>query len=118
MFLPWSPLLNLGQAAFFLPFEIEFIAVSVSVRVAVVAAWTGLVLYEYTKRLRVLPHVLILSSGVLSFSAVAIFAQTGWLFSFGPYLALSGGACKALGVVLERLELEIVIEREGTKTGQ
>ena len=85
--------------------------VSVIVRAAAITGWAGVILYEYLKR-RVVPYGAILVSGALSFVAVILFAQTGLDLSWGAYLALAGGVFKVSGVVLEKLEVEIVVERE------
>lgn len=118
MFLPWSPTLGLGQNVLSFPPTLEFTIVSVTIKIAAVLAWIGVVLHEYVERLgrlHLMPYCVIFVSSILSFVAVALFAQTGWLFSFGPYLASFGGICKALGVITEKLEVEVVLNQGKAK---
>jgi len=106
-YLPWS--LIVGQGAL-LPAS-EFLTVSALSKAAAVVAWAGVVLYEYVER-RTVPYGTILASSVLSSLAVALFAITGTPASWGAYLALIGGVLLAVGVLIERLELEVVVDLE------
>ena len=109
VFLPWSPLW--GQASYALPFTYPFITISIVIRAAAVIGWAGVILYEYFKG-RVVPYGAILVSGALSFVAFLLFAQIPLGLSWGAYLALAGGIFKVSGVLMEKLEVEVVLERE------
>ncbi|NIR14661.1 hypothetical protein GWN63_05005, partial [Candidatus Bathyarchaeota archaeon] len=69
------------------------------------------VLYEYIEG-RLVPYVAIMASGSISFTTVILFATRGVSLSWGAYLALVGGVLMVLGVVMEKLEVEIVVEHD------
>jgi hypothetical protein len=89
----------------------EFLIVSILIRGATIVGWTGVILYEYVED-RILPYVAILSSSILSFLAVAFFVSTEIGLSWGAYVSLVGGAFMMLGVMIEKLEVEIVVQLE------
>jgi hypothetical protein len=107
LYLPWSLIIGSGVR---LPAS-EFLTVSVLIRAATIVGWIGVILYEYVKS-RILPYVAILTSSILSFLAVAFFAATEIGLSWGAYMSLVGGAFMMLGVVMEKLEVEIVVQLE------
>jgi len=107
LYLPWSLIIGGGtrlQGS-------EFLTVSVLIRAATIVGWAGVILYEYIER-RILPYVTILTSSILSFTAVAFFATTEIGLSWGAFLGLVGGVLMVLGVVIEKLEVEVVVQQE------
>jgi uncharacterized membrane protein len=107
LYLPWSLIIGGGtrlQGS-------EFLTVSVLIRAATIAGWTGVILYEYIES-RILPYVAILTSSILSFTAVAFFATMEIGLSWGAFLGLVGGVLMVLGVVIEKLEVEVVVQLE------
>jgi len=105
--LPWSLIIGSGTR---LPAS-EFLIVSVLIRAAVIVGWGGVILYEYIVS-RMLPYVTILASSILSFLAVGFFARTEIGLSWGAFLGLVGGVLMMLGVVTEKLEVEIAVQFE------
>ena len=107
LYLPWSLIIGGGtrlQGS-------EFLTVSGLIRAATIVGWTGVILYEYIER-RIMPYVTILTSSILSFLAVALFATTEIGLSWGAFLDLVGGTLMVLGVVIEKLEVEVVVQHE------
>ena len=102
LYLPWSPLLAWGWVARALPFTVDFLMVSVVVRVAAAVGWAGVIFHEYVGR-RFIWTSAVFVSGLLSFVAVVFFALTGFPFLFGAFLILAGGILKFVGIVVERL---------------
>ena len=107
LYLPWSLIIGDGVR---LPAS-EFLTVSVLIRAATIVSWIGVILHEYVES-RILPHVAILTSSILSFRAVALFATTEIGLYWGAYVSLVGGAFMMLGVVIEKLDVEIVVQLE------
>lgn len=109
LYLPWSPLLAGGWVVRALPFTVDFLRVSVVVRVAAVVGWAGVVLYEYVG-IRVIWGGAVFVSGVLSFLAVGLFALTGLCFYLGAYLVLVGGVLKVTGIVVGEAVMKECLE--------
>ena len=76
-----------------------------AIRVAAIVGLGGLVLYVYHKGVSF--SLVLIVSMVLSFSSVAIFAQTYGSFLLGPYLVSAAGILKLAGLILKNLRLEI-----------
>jgi hypothetical protein len=110
LYLPWNLIIGCGVR---LPAS-EFLTVSVLIRAATIVGWIGVILYGYVEG-RILLHVAILTSSILSFMAVAFFATTEIGLSLGAYVSLVGGAFMMLGVVIERLDVEIVVQLEESR---
>jgi len=86
-------------------------AVTNMMRTAAIIAWAGIILHEYIKN----PHfsyVALAASGILSLSAVGMFTSTGTPLSWGAYSSLIGGITLTSSIIVEKLEVEIVIEGE------
>ena len=107
LYLPWSLIIGSGVR---LPAS-EFLTVSVLIRAATIVGWIGVIIHEYVES-RILPRVAILTSSILSLLAVAFFATTEIGLSWGAYVGLVGGAFMMLGVVIEKLDVEIVVQLE------
>jgi len=107
LYLPWSLIIGSGMGLQ----GSEFLTVSGLIRAATIVGWTGVILYEYIER-RIMPYVTILTSSILSFLAVALFATTEIGLSWGAFVGLAGGVLMVLGVVIEKLEVEVVVQHE------
>jgi len=107
LYLPWSLIIGSGTVLH----ASEFLTVGVLIRAAAMVGWAGVLLHEYVES-RMLQYVTILTSSALSFLAVAFFTTTGINLSWGAYLGLAGGAFLLLGVLIERLEVELVVDLE------
>lgn len=98
--------------------------ISELIRAAIIVGWASVVLYWYVERRipsrmlrRVIFYSVVLASSFLSFIAVGMFALTGISLSLGAYLALVGGVLMVLGVLMEALKVEVVVEREVGEQG-
>jgi len=97
----------------------QLLTISVLSKATVIVGLAGVVLCWYVGRRmlsrmlsRVLSYSVILASSFISFIAVAIFTLTEISLTWGAYLAVVGGVLMVLGVVVEGLEVEVVVERE------
>lgn len=113
LYLPWSLIIGSGTVLY----ASEFLTVGVLIRAAAIVGWAGVLLHEYVES-RTLNYVTILTSSVLSFLAVTFFAATGINLSWGAFLGLAGGAFLLLGVVIEKLEVELVVDLEERREGK
>jgi hypothetical protein len=122
-FFPWS---EVGAWHFFLPFSIPLpltwnvqylkvsfpiLVISVATRVAAILGAAGLFLLGHLKN-RVISGAILIVSVILSFVSVGFFSQIGLSFSYGVYLASGGGILKLMGIVLENLKVQIVVETD------
>ena len=125
LYLPWS-IVNgtsdlLPPSEFFKIMQVraQLLTISVLSKATVIVGLAGVVLCWYVGRRmlsrmlsRVLSYSVILASSFISFIAVAIFTLTEISLTWGAYLAVVGGVLMVLGVVVEGLEVEVVVERE------
>jgi len=109
-YLPWTPpLLTLDRSAIFLEGS-TYVVASLSIRVAAILAWVGVILYEFVKKKLLIPRVFILVSIILSLLAFSVFVGMNFIFSWGFYIAVLGLVCKSVGILSDVLKVEVILE--------
>lgn len=114
-YLPWAPLLNLGNIPSHLPGTIEYKAVGVSIRVAACLGWAGVLVYAYRDKRKLMSMILILLSGIVSVISVILFYMLNMFVSLGFYTALVGGVLTLSSALFNLLGIEIILESEENK---
>lgn len=119
--LPWS---QIAKKQMYLPLSLPStltattlipITVSLTAHAAAITAWIGIALSLYTNR-KLTSQLTILISGILSFTSVAIFLQSGWTPYWGvPIIAVSG-ILTILGLTATNIKIEIVTEKSEDKS--
>jgi hypothetical protein len=115
-FLPFSFPLPLGWQVHFMPERAPLLVVSVATRVAGFLGIAGIILLGRLKR-GVFPWAVFISSAAMSFVSFGIFSQLDWSLYLGVYLVLFGGFLKVVGLVLENLEVQLVVEENAAAAG-
>jgi len=114
-YLPWAPLLSLGNIPSHLPGTIEYKAVGISIRVAACLGWAGVLVYAYRDKLKIMSMILLFLSGIVSVISVISFYMLNTFVSIGFYTALVGGILMLSSALFNLLGIEIKIESEENK---
>ncbi|MFP3984595.1 MAG: hypothetical protein ACLFU9_01335 [Candidatus Bathyarchaeia archaeon] len=113
-FLPYSVPLPLGWQVQYVGEGVAVLFINLAVRLGGIVGVVGVAMLTYWK-IRVFSNVVVLVSSGLSFASAAVFSQLGLPFFIGVYMVLAGGSLKLIGLALDYLEVEIIVENEETE---
>jgi len=129
--LPWSQTRNsptylplslpplLIQSAWMLPSNFTFTLISIATYAAAIVSWLAIALHLYKAR-KLTPQIAALASSVVAFASVAFFVLSGWMYSWGLWVAVAGATLTLVGLAAANVHVTIEMEPEEPeeKTGE
>jgi hypothetical protein len=129
--LPWSQTRNsptylplslpplLTPSAWVLPSNLTFTLISIATYAAAIVSWLAIALHLYKAR-KLTPQIAALASSVVAFASVAFFVLSGWMYSWGLWVAIAGSALTLVSLAAAKVHFTIKMEPEEPeeKTGK